>query len=972
MKVVIAEKPSVAHEIAAVLGANSKGNGYLSGNGYKVTWAYGHLIGLVNAKAYGWEKWDKANLPMIPKKFQTAPVADDVKAQLKILSGLFKEADLIINATDAGREGELIFRYIYEYLQERDHINTPFYRLWISSLTDKAIRDGFNEIRPGNEYNRVADAAKARSEADWLIGINATVATTLNVGNGTGVWSVGRVQTPTLAMICKRFIENRDFVPTPYFTLQVLADKDGKQFKASNSTRFDRKEEADQAIAAIKESKQIQVIRIETKPFRQMPPLLYDLTTLQKEANSRFSYSADKTLEVAQSLYEKKLTTYPRTGSRYIPDDVYDLLPELIANTESHPRFGAYAAVLRGCNLGRGSVNAAKVTDHHALLPTEKHPTPAELDRLTREETNIYEMIIGRMLESVSEPCLKDVTTVTLAVHGQEELPFSARGYIIRQAGWRSVLNLKEEKKDDEEDADLPPMTQGDMLHLVSADVLSKQTKAPALLTENTLLGMMEVAGKELENEEEREAMKEIGLGTPATRASIIENLIGKMYVTREKKNLIPTEKGLALYRVVKDMKISNAVVTGEWERKLNLICDGKMDATDFNRDIITYTHEITAELVNTAIDTSNIRMPGQTNCPCPKCRKQNVRFSPKGFVYCPDKECRFIIPTTVCGKKLDERTVITLLAKGETKVIKGLKSKTGKKFDCALKLSPEFKVALALPDRGETREFQGTCPVCGKDTLRMNDANLWCASCTTFSVWRQKCGHTLTVEELHRLVTERMTGLITDFVSQKGKAFSAYIALDESNKDTFRYEDKSVDTEFTCPKCRTKGNMKDNGFKLTCSCGYAIFRTYRGHQFTEAELSTLFAGNTLNINDLTRKDGSSYESDVRLDSEGVPELTGKEKGGSNPTVPYEHACPKCGSKDTLRRNGKKLSCSCGFSLWTDVHGHRLTDKEINTLLDMKKTGLITDFISEKKKSTYSARLSLDKNFNKIRMEFPP
>lgn len=969
MKVVIAEKPSVAREIAAVLGANTKENGCLSGNGYKVTWAYGHLIGLVQAKEYGWDKWDKALLPMIPEKFKTAPIGNDVKAQLKIISDLFKQADMIINATDAGREGELIFRYIYEYLQERDGIHTPFSRLWISSLTDKAIKEGFADIRPGCDFDRVADAAKARSHADWLVGINATVATTLNVGHGTGVWSVGRVQTPTLAMICRRFIANRDFVPTPYYMLQIVVDKEGKQFKANHATKFEKKEDAETAINTIRKFREMQVLNVETKPSRQLPPLLYDLTTLQKEANSRFSYSADKTLEIAQSLYEKKLTSYPRTGSRYIPDDVYDLLPALIANAETYPRFSEYAKGLRNARLGKVSVNATKVTDHHALLPTEKCPTQAELDKLSKEERNIYEMILGRMLETVSEPCLKDVTTVTLIAPGHNELPFTAKGYIVRQAGWRAVMNLKEEKKEDEEEADLPPLSQGDLLALIASDVLSKQTKAPALLTENTLLGMMEVAGKELEDEEQREAMKEIGLGTPATRAAIIENLIAKGYVLREKKNLIPTEKGMALFEVVKDMRISNAEVTGSWEKKLNLICEGKTKVDEFNKEILDYTREITKELVSSSINTAGIKIPGQTNCPCPKCQKQHVKFSTKGYAYCPDKECKFIIPTTVFGKKLDERTIIKLITQGETKTIKGFKSKSGKKFDCAIKLSPDYKIVLALPDQGENRTFNGICPACGKETLQINDAKLWCGSCA-FTVWRDKGGDVLTNEELQKLIIDKTTDIITGLTSQKGKTYDAYVILDKELKAVLKFPEART-TDRVCPVCKIQGCMTDNGKKLECSCSFTFWKSFCGHEFTDAEIETLFEYKSLQLFGLRKKSGQPFDAEVKLDNEGKLVFANSESSnkGNFPTTPVNHACPKCGKTDSLNKNGKKITCSCGFSMWLEHCKHVLTEKEIETILNKQKTPFISGLIGKTGKP-FKARLFLKKDLSGIDMEF--
>lgn len=978
MKVVIAEKPSVAREIAAVLGATTKEDGCLSGNGYKVTWAFGHLIGLANAKTYGWEKWDKQNLPMIPEQFRTEPVADDVKKQLKILSKLFKEAELIINGCDAGREGELIFRYIYEYLAGCDGIRTPFSRLWISSLTDKAIREGFNQVKPGSEYDNVADAAKARSEADWLVGINATVATTLNVGHGTGVWSVGRVQTPTLAMICRRFIANRDFKPTPYFTLQVLADKAGKRFKANNAKQYPDKGEADRILARIAASKQITVSKVETKPLKQNPPLLYDLTTLQKEANSRFSFSADKTLEIAQKLYEKKLTTYPRTGSRYIPDNVFEQLPALIANAEAYPLFTQAATALRGATLARTSVNAAKVTDHHALLPTEKKPTANDLAGLSKDEVRIYEMIVGRMLETVSAPCLKDVTTVVLTVPGCEDVPFTAKGYIVRQAGWRGVMNLQEEKKDDDdEEADLPPLTQGEELELVSATVLSKQTKAPALLTENTLLGKMEVAGKELENEEEREAMKDVGLGTPATRAAIIENLIAKGYVARSKKNLVPTEKGLALYEVVKDMKIANAEVTGNWEKKLNLICDGKMPVADFNGEIISYTHEITSELLNTSINTANIQIPGQTKCPCPKCKAQNVRFSPKGFAYCPDKACGFIISTTAFGKKLDERTVIKLITTGSTqKVIKGLQSKSGKKFECVLKLSPEFKVALDLPDQGAAEPFACTCPKCkAEGTLQLNNARLWCTQCA-LTVWRERSGHVLSPEELKALCTEGTTPVIEGFKSKAGKTFTASVKFDKDWKAEFVFPERETEAlpQYTCPKCHGTGTLTTSGKIIGCStegCGFKLWRSAYGHELTEAELQVILAGGKTEVIEglSTSKDKPPFSA--RLGLTEAFELKSFHDGDSGyAATPLPNTCPKC-RQQGLSRSGKKISCTCGFSLWAEIGGILLEQADIDAVLARKKTRLFKNLVGKQGKK-FDASFRLNDDCTRLEYVFPP
>ena len=884
MIVVIAEKPSVAREIAHVLGANKKENGFLSGGGYQVTWAYGHLIGLVDAKCYHeeWGHWKRENLPMIPEQFRTEP-KEGVKEQLKVISTLFKKAEYIINATDAGREGELIFRYIYEYLSQKDHFQTPFRRLWISSLTEQAIRDGFAAVEDGHAYDRVSDAAKARSESDWLVGINATVATTLNVGGGD-VWSVGRVQTPTLAMICKRYLEHVNFKPEPYFQLMVTGAKGEQSVKAIHAKKFEKEEEPTRLLEQIRKNGTLVVQSVTQKSVKQAPPLLYDLTSLQKEANSRYGFSADKTLQMAQNLYEKKLTTYPRTGSRYIPDDVYALLPDRIRQTATLPEgfknldpIRNAAALLEGKSLGKGSVNAAKVTDHHALLPTEKQPTREELQKLSREELIVYGLIVGRMVEAVSAPAVKDVTTVQLVSPGLEAYPFTAKGYVLRVPGWRGVLHLPDnEDKDEESSGELPPLVEQEVLDLQQAELLRKMTKAPALLTENTLLGMMETAGKELEDEAAREAMKEVGLGTPATRASIIEALLNRKFIVRSGKQLQPTEKGLALYDTVKEMTIANASVTGEWERKLNLICDGKYDVETFRQELIGYTKQLTEEMLQVKIDASKAASKGQLQCLCPKCQKQQVRLSPKGVLYCPDRACNFIINTTVFGKKLDAQILVKLLRDGKTgKIIRGFKSKSGRSFQAALKLSPEYRIVIDGPDKGESVAFDHDCPQCGKSgTLQLNNLELVCSDCS-WKAWRNFAGHQLTETELEALCSERRTGLIEGLVSKSKRTYAAFAVLDKEGKVVMEFPAKAEGIvnpfQATCPVCHQESLQMDDRV-LSCrtsNCTFKVWRNICGHDLTDDELLIIARGKTTpTIMDLKSKAGKTFKAGLFWDQE--------------------------------------------------------------------------------------------------------
>ena len=505
MQVIIAEKPSVAREIAAIVGATNRKDGFIEGNGYAVTWAFGHLVGLAMPQQYGIAGFRRENLPILPSSFILLPrqvregkeyKADPgVVKQLGILRELFGMAERIIVATDAGREGELIFRYIYSYLECR----TPFVRLWISSLTDRAIREGLQHLRPGNEYDNLYLSAKARSEADWIVGINASQA--LAVAAGRGVWSLGRVQTPTLAIICSRYLENKAFKPATYFRLKLSTAKEGTEFTVLSTEKFDGREKAEAARAEVIGARTVRVVNVERKETREQPPLLYDLTTLQKEANSRYGFSAEKTLDIAQSLYEKKFITYPRTGSRYISEDVAEEIPALIGNMTRYPRFAEYAGKMDTASLSRRSVDNEKIADHHALLPTEN--LPSELDA---DHRIVYEMVAGRMLETFSGACVKENTFLTLQSAGHD---FTARGSIMVETGWRAVLNEPVEEK--EEDMTLlPDIVQGDELPVKGCVTEQKQTRPRPLHTESSLLAAMETAGRELSDEAERAAMQHL------------------------------------------------------------------------------------------------------------------------------------------------------------------------------------------------------------------------------------------------------------------------------------------------------------------------------------------------------------------------------------------------------------------------------------------------------------------------------
>ena len=691
MKVIIAEKPSVARQIASIVGATIRQEGYLEGNGFTVTWAFGHLVGLAMPEVYGFKGFHKENLPILPEVFRLEPrstksgkeyIPDPkVMKQLKVIKELFEQAERIIVATDAGREGESIFRYIYQYLD----CNKPFDRLWINSLTDQAIREGLRNIRPGKEYDNLYLSARARSEADWIVGINASQA--LAIAAGRGVWSLGRVQTPTLALVCQRYLENRDFTAQTFYRLKLHTAKDATAFSALSVDKYASQVEATQHRQAVLESAEVRIVKVESRETTENVPLLYDLTSLQRDANRRHGFPAEKTLNIAQDLYEAKLITYPRTGSRYIPEDLFAQVPALLNSLHLHPEFGRYALELAEIPLNRHSVNNDKVTDHHALLITGNVPS-----KLSAEQSKIYDMIAGRMLEAFSEECVKELTSVRIECAGHL---FEVRATTIQQAGWRRIWHETEETTD-EEAAVLPTLRENDVLLMRECDLLEKETRPRPLHTENSLLAAMETAGKELDNEAEREAMKDSGLGTPATRAAIIETLISREYIRREKRSLVPTEKGLSVYNIVADKRIADVALTGGWELALAKIATGEMNAFTFRHGIEIFATQITSELLK-------VQIPASAPASCPKCGSP-MAFYPK-VARCLNAECQLVIFRTMAGKELSDEQLKTLIEKGRTGVIKGFRKKDGNSFEASVALNADFKTEFAFEERKQARK---------------------------------------------------------------------------------------------------------------------------------------------------------------------------------------------------------------------------------------------------------------------------
>ena len=681
MITIIAEKPSVARQISRVVGAMERKVGYYGGNNYCVTWAFGHLIQLAMPEAYGITGFRRESLPIIPDEFHLVSRKDakgsedaGVKEQLKVIKNLFEHTEKIIVATDAGREGELIFRYLYQYLG----CHVPFQRLWISSLTDKAIKEGMKNLKDGHDFDNLFLSAKARSEADWLVGINATQALTIAAGKGT--YSLGRVQTPTLAMVCRRFLENKNFKPTAFWQMHFTTEEKGRAIKFQTSERWEDKATAEALFQQLKENKSVVISKVECKEKTEEPPLLYDLTALQKDANVKYGFTAEQTLAIAQKLYEAKAITYPRTSSRYIPDDVYDEITKLLRTLADDEQWGALSMTIR--KPSRHSVDASKVTDHHALLITgEKLQYPSNDDK------KIYNLIVGRMLEAFSDKCVKELTAVTAEVN---DVPFVTKGTVIRQLGWRFINN------DDTDSDRLPNWKEGQEIPVSGWGLAEGKTKPVPIHTEATLLTEMESCGKGIGDEELAQAIKDCGIGTPATRANIIETLIAREYMIRLNKQLIPTEKGLFIYELLKDRQIADVAMTGQWEQSLARIEHGEYNPDDFRKGIEDYTGSIVQELLSleARFEHSGIGIP------CPKCGKGTMQFYKK-VVKCGNPACDCHVFREKAGKELTNDQLKALLTDGKTGIIKGFKSKQGNSFDAVVTLNREtFQTEFSFPER--------------------------------------------------------------------------------------------------------------------------------------------------------------------------------------------------------------------------------------------------------------------------------
>jgi len=807
---ILAEKPSVARDLAGVLGQFQKKEGYLEGNEYIVTWAVGHLVVLAQPEDYDkqYKKWRLEDLPILPESFILKANLGTSK-QFAIVRELLhrKDVEKIICATDAGREGELIFRYIYRLAKCRK----PFVRLWLSETTPAAVQRAFADLRPGDQFNCLAAAAEARSQSDWLIGINATRVYTVKYNE---LLSVGRVQTPTLAIIVHREKEIGSFKPELYWELKAKFIKDdgqvyqGKWFNGEQD-RFINFEEAQEILERLVEQPGV-VNRVEEKEIVEAPPLLFNLNDLQKEANIKYSLTAVRTLEVAQELYEtKKLITYPRTDSRHITQEMAGTIPtRLSALAGSNEYAGIVETTRDNMRLGRRYVDDSKVTDHTALIPTAITP---DLDKLTADQRRVYDLIVRRFLAIFFSAARYQQTKV---VTETAEETFLTTGRVELAPGWKTVYApvdkaISEEQVKEDVDTDLlPSLTIGEIVYTKSLDIHAKKTRPPKRYTDAGILAAMEGAGRLIDDRELKDAMHGHGLGTSATRAAIIERLIQVGYIKRDRKNLVPTDKGIVLVDLVPDI-IKDPALTGRWEKNLADIEAGCADAQEFLTGINQLTRKIVALAQQPILSqvhfadsclpakrypkhnneaNHNVPLPLDSLGKCPLCGREVVE-KPK-FYSCVGykQDCTFIIGKTIAGKKISRAQVTKLLIKGHSSLIKGFTAKVGTKFDAVLVVKNgrvEFQFS-----NNEDKHPIGKCPLCGRAVLE-NTKGYGCsgykAGCKMV-IWKNISGRQISPEQAKGLLEKGSTGVLEGFTSRSGKAFAAALVIGPDGKVEFDF----------------------------------------------------------------------------------------------------------------------------------------------------------------------------------------
>ena len=938
---IITEKPSVASDIAKAVGGFKKGKDYYENEKYVISWAVGHLFALaVPASMKDQDKWDMKKLPIMPAEFALEP-AEKMTGRANVLRKLIRNKDVseLINACDAGREGELIFRYIAQYAGTKK----PIKRLWLQSMTPEAIREGFARLRTDAEMQPLATAARSRNEADWLIGINATRAFTLRLSGGRGstVTSLGRVQTPTLAIIIDRENKIKDFKPRDlhelhsrfraaageyegrWFDEAFQKDEDEtertkrllhrlqlnlpdaqQQVDSKNGSLWDEHRAAPrlwhreiaEAIQRKCSGKHGVVELEEKKPSTQVAPQLYDLTALQREANNRLGFSAKRTLQIAQALYEKhKAITYPRTDSRALPEDYLPTVRSTL-NTIDNP-FARRVLDNNWVKPNKRIFNNAKVSDHFAIIPTAT--VPRSLDN---QERALFDMVTKRFVAVFFPPAQYENTTRITRVEGE---PFKTEGKILIATGWLEVYGR--EATGDKPEENLPPVTQGEHVETVRIEIKTEQTRPPVRYNEGTILSAMEAAGKLVEDEELRDAMKEKGLGTPATRASIIETLISAHYLVRQGKELQPTPKAIQTITLLKNAvpELTSPELTGEWEFRLHEIEHRKLTRDAFMRDIRELTNNIVGKAKHFHPDE---HMPDtEPFGKCPKCGSPIVeRF--KSFT-CTNEECDFTIWKTIAGRLLSRDEFETLVREKQVGPLGGFRSRKGKRFHALLKLSDEFKTEFDFGPNGQEngaaqpvdfsgQEPLGKCPKCGGRVFEFGmsyicENSVGPAKSCDFRSGKVILQRAIEREQMQKLLATGRTDLLQRFISRKGRPFNAFLVLTDKKDVGFEFEKREPKSkgerkpriaapkiDFTgkqsvgeCPKC--SGKIFETETSYICErsqadrtpCKFKLSKTILGRDIPKEQAKKLLTtGKTDLLEGFISKRGRPFAAYLKLE----------------------------------------------------------------------------------------------------------
>jgi len=753
MKVCIAEKPSVAREIASILGANTKRDGFYEGNGYAVTYTFGHLCTLLEPKDYKphWKSWDLNNLPMLPERFETKVTGDEgIKKQFNIVQSLFDKATVVINCGDAGTEGELIQRWVINQCNYKGKVQ----RLWISSLTEEAIKEGFKNLKPSKQYDNLYYAGFSRAIGDWLLGLNATRLFTVKYGGYKQILSVGRVQTPTLAMIVNRHIEITNFKPQPYWELQTTYRNTLFNYEDG---RFLNQEDGQVLATKVKES-DFEIISVTKKKGKEYAPKLFDLTGLQVYCNNKFGFSADETLKMVQKLYEMKVVTYPRVDTTFLPNDVYPKIGGILSKLTKYSEL-IQPLLAQKIKKSKRVFDDKKVTDHHAIIPTGIQ------GNLQYNQQQVYDIITRRFI-GVFFP---DSEVSNTAVLGKAaDVPFKTTGKEILTKGWRVAFETEKSKikKELNEQVNLPSFVKGEKgIHEPS--FLEKETKPPRNFTEASLLRAMETAGRQVDDDEMRELMKENGIGRPSTRASIIETLFRRKYIERKKKLVLPTQTGIDLIHIINNELLKSAELTGRWEKRLKEIERGEFNAGTFINNMKKMVDELVYEVRSNKASTrishttaSNVKdenslkkkitkkqVSGKT---CPKCNKGTLLKGTNAFGCSNYNEtCDFLMPFEFLGKKISENQLIRLLDKKSTTNLKGFQNKT-EKIEGLIRFDQNFKFKLEQKKTKTEVPDIIACPKCKKGSVIKGKNAYGC------SEYKKGCDFVFTFENIKKIAKNK------------------------------------------------------------------------------------------------------------------------------------------------------------------------------------------------------------------------